>query len=92
MRDLNSQAIQNAIHDWAMDIWTKKVYWQSPLNDVDDFGDRFADTMIDGKTNMGPWANMTPRSWAMHGVGQFGVGLGQLYRKQTDGRWLKIKG
>jgi len=70
----------------------KEVYWLSPLNDVDDFGDKFTDTMIDGKTNMGPWANMTPRSWAKHGVGQFGVGLGQLYKKQPDGRWLKIKG
>jgi len=70
----------------------KQVYWLSPLNDFDDFGDRFADTMIDGQTKMGPWANMTPKSWAMHGAGRLGNGLGQLYRKQTDGRWLKIKG
>jgi hypothetical protein len=32
--------------------------------------------MIDGKTKMGPWANMCNKHYAMYGVG-LGLGLGQ---------------
>ena len=70
----------------------KQVYWLSPLGDIDDFGDRYEDEMIDGKTNMGPWANMTAQSWATHGIGRLGQGYGQRYNKQSDGRWLKVEG
>lgn len=70
----------------------KKVYWLSPLDAFDDFGDIFTDEMIDGKTKMGPWANMTPASWKEHGVGRLGQGFGQRYKKQSDGKWLKVEG
>ena len=70
------------------------VFWLSPLDSHDDFGDPFKDVMIDGKTKMGPWANMTPVSWAEHGGtgGRFGTGLAQRYEKQPNGRWLKVEG
>ena len=68
------------------------VYWLSPLGPVDDFGREYDDEMIDGATRQGPWANMTPRSWAIHGIGRLGLGCGQRYLKQPDGRWLKVEG
>ena len=70
----------------------KKVYWLSPLDAFDDFGDMFGDEMIDGKTKMGPWANMTPASWKENGVGRLGQGFGQRYKKQPDGKWMKVEG
>ena len=70
----------------------KLVYWLSPLGDNDDFGDPYSTGMIDGKTVHGPWANMTPASWAKHGIGRLGQGYGQRYEKQSNGRWLKVEG
>ena len=68
------------------------VYWLSPLDELDDFGQPFGDIMYDGKTRQGPWANMSEVSWKMFGAGRLGTGYGQKYRKQSDGRWLKIEG
>lgn len=70
----------------------EKVYWLSPLGDEDDFGLPFKTVMYDGKTQMGPWANMSETSWKLHGVGILGTGYGQKYKKQADGRWLKVEG
>jgi len=69
-----------------------KVYWLSPVGEKDDFGSPIADEIIDGKTAMGPWALMTPKSFRLHGVGKLGLGLGQRYVKQDDGKWLKVEG
>lgn len=44
---------------------------------------------IDGKTANGSWAYMTELTHSMIGVG-LGIGKGQKYVKQPDGRWLKI--
>lgn len=70
------------------------VYWLSPVGQTDDFDDTITDTIIDGKTSMGPWALMTPKSWARYSGtnGRLGLGLGQKYSKQSDGKWLKIEG
>lgn len=67
------------------------VYWQSPVRERDDFDFYVGDEFIDGKTIYGPWAIMTPHSFANHGVG-LGTGKGQRYRKQSDGRFLKVAG
>ena len=71
---------------------TKTQYWLSPVGKVDDFEDRISDEIIDGKTIYGPWALMTPISFKKHGVGRLGTGYGQRYKKQPDGKWLKIEG
>lgn len=68
------------------------VYWSSPVGAADDFDDPITDTIIDGATRMGPWALMTPTSFAVFGINRLGLGLGQKYRKQADGRWLKVEG
>jgi len=69
-----------------------KVYWLSPLGGFDDFDQPYKNEMIDGKTKMGPWANMTAESWKEHGIGRLGQGFGQRYEKQSDGKWLKVEG
>jgi hypothetical protein len=68
------------------------VYWTGDLGHKDDFGRVYGTVMVDGKTKDGPWANMTLESWRIHGIGIFGTGCGQRYEKQTDGKWLKVKG
>jgi len=67
------------------------VYWTGPVGDRDDFGSPISKEIIDGKTRMGPWALMSPVSYSKYGVG-LGLGRGQRYKKQTDGRWLKVEG
>jgi hypothetical protein len=71
-----------------------KVYWLSPVGPADDFGDTITDEIIDGRTTYGPWALMTPKSFAKYNgtSGRLGLGLGQRYKKQSDGRWLKVEG
>jgi hypothetical protein len=66
-------------------------YWVGHVGKTDDFGDEIVDTFIDGKTLQGPWAMMTPKSAAMHGVGRLGTGYGQMY-KLKNGKWLKVEG
>lgn len=67
-------------------------YWLSPVGGFDDFNDPIKTVIIDGKTSMGPWALMTPKSYKRYGIGRLGLGAGQKYEKQTDGRWLKTEG
>ena len=69
-----------------------KAYWLGKLGPVDDFGGAYKDIMIEGKTIHGTWAIMTDCSWRVMGCGRFGIGFGQKYQKQTDGRWLRIAG
>jgi hypothetical protein len=84
--------IRSVIKQETKMLNAKAVYWLSPLGYRDDFGAQYDNIMIDGKTRIGPWANMTQESWRCHGVGCLGTGYGQKYQKQTDGSWLKIEG
>ncbi len=70
----------------------KEIYWMGELGDRDNFESLYNGTMYDGKTKMGPWANMSEWSWNKYGVGKLGIGSGQKYKKQPDGRWLKVEG
>jgi hypothetical protein len=70
----------------------KPKYWSGDLGDHDDFGSTYKNIMIDGQTKFGRWANMTETNWRIYGVGKLGIGFGQKYQKQADGRWLKIEG
>ena len=67
------------------------VFWTAPVGGFDDFDFPIRDVIIDGKTTQGPWAIMTPESFKIYGRG-LGLGRGQKYQKQADGRWLKIEG
>jgi hypothetical protein len=68
------------------------VYWISPLGPRDDFGGQYRDIMYDGRTIYGYWANMNEHNWQDLGSGKLGTGYGQKYKKQADGRWLKVEG
>lgn len=75
----------------------RKVYWQSPVptacdltGHVGGLHDNITERgeFVDGRTKMGPWANMCVRCHDRHGVG-LGTGKGQRYTRQADGKWLK---
>ena len=71
------------------------VYWLSPLKELDDFGAPYNGEMFDAPTrfNGGQWANMSRKSWEAYGrTSKLGLGLGQRYLKQSDGKWLKVEG
>ena len=79
----------------------KEKYWLSPVSKNDDFGDKISDEIIDGATTrllpsgvkiQGAWALMTPKSFKKYGVKKLGTGYGQRYKKQKDGKWLKVEG
>lgn len=78
-----------------------EIYWNPDyLPKTDVFGepvvDEFVNGLIRGKNNLfgfaSKWGIMTPASFATHGYGRLGTGFGQRYRKQPDGRWLKVEG
>lgn len=73
----------------------KDVFWCGSIGADDDLGNQIDGEFIDGRTKFGgSWAIMSPQSWAAHGDtrGRLGPGLGQRYKKQPDGRWLKVEG
>ena len=70
----------------------REKYWTGEVGEKDDFGNVIGDEFIDGKTREGPWALMSMESWKVHGVRILGVGYGQRYKKQANGRWLKVGG
>lgn len=71
-----------------------EVYWCGHIGSIDDYSNPISDEFIDGRTRTGPWAIMNPDSWRRFGGtgGRLGTGLGQRYKKQPDGRWLKVEG
>lgn len=66
------------------------TYWLSEVpKSCDICHNEITTTFIDGKTSFGPWANMCGTCHDLYGVG-LGIGKGQKYQKQSDGRFLKI--
>ena len=70
---------------------TKRYWFGSTPARCDLSGIEITDCFVDGATKMGPWAKMHPKAHDLYGLG-LGQGLGQMYRKQPDGRWLKVGG
>lgn len=73
-----------------------EIYWLGPVHDLDDFGNPIHNRFVDGCISRdhggnGAWAIMVPEAHSAIGTG-LGTGLGQLYEKQEDGRWLRIEG
>lgn len=67
-------------------------YWQSPAPDVCDVCQKpIEDVFSDMKTVLGPWGCLCPRCVPLVGAG-YGIGRGQQYTKQPDGKWLKTQG
>jgi hypothetical protein len=66
-----------------------KRYWAGSIGPIDDWGVPITTAFIDGATIFGPWAIMTPSSHKKYGKG-LGMGRGQRFEKQNDGRWLRV--
>jgi hypothetical protein len=67
-----------------------KTYWLSEVpKSCDICHNSITTVFIDGATTFGPWANMCVSCHDLYGVG-LGIGKGQKYQKQSDGRFLKI--
>jgi hypothetical protein len=77
--------------DFTQRIKAMAKYWLGNPPEFDDFGFPIDKAFVDGKTKHGPWAFMAPGTYKREGVG-LGTGLGQLYEKQSDGKWMKTKG
>ena len=69
----------------------RKKYWMGFVKSTDDFNSPIIDEFIDGKTTLGPWGFMTPESYNIYGIG-LGIGYGQKYVKQENGKWLQVEG
>lgn len=70
----------------------KPVTYINPPKECDICHGPFTENiMFDGKTCYGPWANMCMTCFNTIGVG-LGTGLGQQYRKNDSGDWVKIAG
>ena len=71
----------------------KPRYWMGDVPTHDDFGVPIFDEFVDGKLHgHTAWATMSMISWRVYGIGVLGTGAGQHYKRQLDGRWLKIGG
>lgn len=68
-----------------------KRYWMGDVPSKCQISGRpLVDRFVDGATLRG-WAILHPITHTEYGRG-LGMGRGQLYEKQADGRWLKIDG
>lgn len=70
---------------------TKPLYHANPSCKCDVCRKPTPKRFIDGATKMGPWADMCEACHRQYGRG-LGVGKGQLYEKQENGKFLCIEG
>ena len=75
----------------AQEMTAEDKYWTGLVPAHDDFGDKITNGFIDGKTSSGQWGLMSLKSFRENGV-RLGLGFGQQYEKQADGKWKKTKG
>jgi hypothetical protein len=69
-------------------------YWIGPAPEVCDLSPKHPITteFVDGLVVQAKmWGNMCPACHVTYGIG-CGAGRGQRYRKQANGRWLKVEG
>lgn len=69
----------------------KKIWHGTPPTQCDLCQNKIAHQFIDGKTQMGPWANMCPNCFTVHGI-QLGEGFGQKYERDETGIFYKTEG
>jgi hypothetical protein len=70
----------------------KPIYWTGPLDKACQLtGKPFRGVMYDAKLPGYGWGNYCEAAFLKYG-GQLGMGLGQKYQLQSDGKWLKVAG
>lgn len=76
---------------------TEPVYWMGEVPKQCQLSGRaITTTFVDGRvpplsSRVGSWACMHPVYFRQLG-GKLGLGMGQRYERQPDGRWLKVEG
>lgn len=69
-----------------------KKYWLgTPPSTCNACGGRMGSVFTDGRLPGMGWGMFCHPCYPSHG-GKHGLGLGQQYRRQPDGQWLKVKG
>jgi hypothetical protein len=71
----------------------KRVFWMGEVPTHCQLSNkRITKSFVDGRVpGHSSWACMHPSYYKSVG-GTFGMGRGQRYEKQADGRWLKVEG
>ena len=69
----------------------KTVYYANPPSRCDLCQVVIDSIFFDCKTRMGPWGNICRGCFQSNGIG-LGIGKGQRYEKQADGKFLKTAG
>lgn len=70
---------------------SQPVFKVNPPQACDICRNPFRNDLYNAKTIIGQWGNLCKRCFKDYGVG-LGLGRGQQYTKQSDGRWLKVAG
>ena len=71
--------------------WRGSIPVRCDLTDIVRGKHDISGEFVDGRTTRGPWAIMCLKCSRVYGVGA-GTGSGQHYKRQENGRWLKIDG
>lgn len=69
----------------------KVITYINPPKECDVCHKPFGTVFYDAKTCYGPWANMCEDCFNTIGVG-LGTGLGQQYKKNDQGLYIKVAG
>lgn len=67
------------------------TYWTSPLHSCDICHNEFKSVMYDAKISSGPWGNLCQSCFDEFDC-SLGLGRGQKYELQPNGRWLLTEG
>jgi len=91
IKKLAQEAKRACDKDAPKSATTASKIWHGPApSQCDLCHEAIAAAFVDGKTSMGPWANMCPDCFAEAGVG-LGTGRGQMYQLR-NGQWVKTGG
>jgi hypothetical protein len=69
----------------------RPLYWIGVLRGCNVCGGEFDGTMYDAKTHTGQWGNLCGGCFESH-AGSLGLGLGQKYVQQSDGKYMCVEG
>lgn len=79
----------------------KEIYWSGKLDKCQVCHGPFDGAMFDAPLNTSgekvgwgvlPWGNACEPCWRAYGPGRLGIGLGQKYEQQADGRFKCVGG
>ena len=84
-------AIEKASEAYKGSAHLRKVWCGDPPETCDICKAPITSAFVDGRTSMGPWANMCLKCHAAKGTG-LGTGCGQQYEKQCNASYTSFDG